>query len=82
MPFKTNKLWESSIIRSVGQNKEYAESALAVATRALASADGKNTVCMAQPNQDEPAINRGVILCLTAGEETENVYLERFRVGA
>lgn len=68
---------ESSIIRSVGQNKEYAESALAVATRALASADGKNTVYYgATKPKDEPigTIRRGDILYLTAGEETE-VYI-------
>lgn len=65
---------ESSIIRSVGQNKEYAESALAVATKALASADGKNTVYYgATKPKDEPigTIRRGDILYLTAGEETE-----------
>ena len=65
---------ESSILRSVGQNKEYAESALAVATRALASADGKNTVYYgATKPKDEPigTIRRGDILYLTAGEETE-----------
>lgn len=65
---------ESSILRSVGQNKEYAESALAVATRALASADGKNTVYYgATKPKDEPigTIRRGDILYLTTGEETE-----------
>ena len=65
---------ENSIIRSVGQNKEYAESALAVATRALASADGKNTVYYgATKPKDEPigTIRRGDILYLTAGEDTE-----------
>ena len=65
---------ESSILRSVGQNKEYAESALAVATKALASADGKNTVYYgATKPKDEPigTIRRGDILYLTAGEETE-----------
>lgn len=65
---------ESSILRSMGQNKEYAESALAVATRALASADGKNTVYYgATKPKDEPigTIRRGDILYLTAGEETE-----------
>jgi reticulocyte binding protein (fragment) len=65
---------ESSIIRSVGQNKEYAESALAVATKALASADGKSTVYYgATKPKDEPigTIRRGDILYLTAGEETE-----------
>ena len=65
---------ESSIIRSVGQSKEFAESALAVATRALVSADGKNTVYYgATKPKDEPigTINRGDILYLTAGENTE-----------
>lgn len=65
---------EGSIIRSVGQSKEYAESALAVATRALASADGKNTVYYgATKPKDEPigTIKRGDILYLTAGENTE-----------
>ena len=65
---------ESSIIRSVGQSKEYAENALAVATRALVSADGKNTVYYgATKPKDEPigTLNRGDILYLTAGENTE-----------
>ena len=65
---------EGSIIRSVGQSKEYAESALAVATKALASADGKNTVYYgATKPKDEPigTIRRGDILYLTAGEDTE-----------
>ena len=65
---------EGSIIRSVGQSKEYAESALAIATKALASADGKNTVYYgATKPKDEPigTIRRGDILYLTAGEETE-----------
>ena len=65
---------EGSIIRSVGQSKEFAESALAVATRALVSADGKNTVYYgATKPKDEPigTINRGDILYLTAGENTE-----------
>ena len=65
---------ESSILRSVGQSKEYAESALAVATRALVSADGKNTVYYgATRPKDEPigTIRRGDILYLTAGEDTE-----------
>lgn len=65
---------ESSIIRSVGQNKEYAENALTVASKALASADGKNTVYYgATKPKDEPigTIRRGDILYLTAGEETE-----------
>lgn len=65
---------EGSIIRSVGQSKEYAESALAVATEALASADGKSTVYYgATKPKDEPigTIRRGDILYLTAGEDTE-----------
>ena len=65
---------EGSIIRSVGQSKEFAESALAVATRALVSADGKNTVYYgATKPKDEPigTIRRGDILYLTAGEDTE-----------
>ena len=65
---------EGSIIRSVGQSKEHAESALAVATKALASADGKNTVYYgATKPKDEPigTIRRGDILYLTAGEDTE-----------
>ena len=65
---------ESSILRSVGQSKEYAESALAVATKALVSADGKNTVYYgATKPKDEPigTIKRGDILYLTAGEDTE-----------
>nr|DAU78988.1 MAG TPA: tail protein [Caudoviricetes sp.] len=65
---------ESSILRSVGQSKEYAESALAVATRALVSADGKNTVYYGTTKpKDEPigTIRRGDILYLTAGEDTE-----------
>lgn len=65
---------EGSIIRSVGQSKEYAESALAVATRALVSADGKNTVYYGSTKpKDEPigTIKRGDILYLTAGEDTE-----------
>ena len=65
---------ESSILRSVGQSKEFAESALAVATRALVSADGKNTVYYgATKPKDEPigTIRRGDILYLTAGEDTE-----------
>ena len=65
---------EGSIIRSVGQSKEFAESALAVATRALVSADGKNTVYYgATKPKDEPigTIKRGDILYLIAGEDTE-----------
>ena len=65
---------EGSIIRSVGQSKEFAESALAVATKALVSADDKNTVYYgATKPKDEPigTIRRGDILYLTAGEDTE-----------
>ena len=65
---------EGSIIRSVGQSKEFAESALAVATKALVSADGKNTVYYgATKPKDEPigTIKRGDILYLTAGEDIE-----------
>ena len=65
---------EGSIIRNVGQSKEYAENALAVATKALVSADGKNTVYYgATKPKDEPigTIRRGDILYLTAGEDTE-----------
>ena len=65
---------EGSIIRSVGQSKEFAESALAVATKALVSADGKNTVYYgATKPKDEPigTIRRGDIFYLTAGEDTE-----------
>lgn len=65
---------EGSIIRSMGQSKEFAESALAVATKALASADGKNTVYYGETKpKDEPigTIRRGDIFYLTAGEDTE-----------
>lgn len=65
---------EGSIMRSVGQSKEYAESALAIATKALVSADGKNTVYYgAEKPRDEPqgTLHRGDLLYLTVGEETE-----------
>ncbi|WP_065426964.1 phage tail protein [Streptococcus sp. 400_SSPC] len=65
---------EGSIMRSVGQSKEYAESALAIATRALVSADGKNTIYYgAEKPRDQPqgALHRGDLLYLTVGEETE-----------
>lgn len=65
---------EGSIMRSVGQSKEYAESALAIATRALVSADGKNTVYYgAEKPRDQPqgTLHRGDLLYLTVGEETE-----------
>ena len=65
---------EGSIMRSVGQSKEYAESALAIATRALVSADGKNTIYYgAEKPRDQPrgTLHRGDLLYLTVGEETE-----------
>ena len=68
---------EGSIMRSVGQSKEYAESALAIATRALVSADGKNTNYYgATKPKDEPrgTLHEGDLLYLTVGEETELYY--------
>ena len=65
---------EGSIMRSVGQSKEYAESALAIAMRALVSADGKNTIYYgAEKPRDQPrgTLHRGDLLYLTVGEETE-----------
>lgn len=65
---------EGSIMRSVGQSKEYAESALAIATRALVSADGKNTIYYgAEKPRDQPqgTLHSGDLLYLTVGEETE-----------
>lgn len=65
---------EGSIMRSVGQSKEYAESALAIATKALVSADGKNTIYYgAEKPRDQPqgTLHRGDLLYLTVGEETE-----------
>lgn len=65
---------EGSIMRSVGQSKEYAESALAIATRALVSADGKTTTYYgAEKPRDQPqgTLHRGDLLYLTVGEETE-----------
>ena len=65
---------EGSIMRSVGQSKEYAESALAIATKALVSADGKTTTYYgAEKPRDEPqgTLHRGDLLYLTVGEETE-----------
>ena len=65
---------EGSIMRSVGQSKEYAESALAIATQALVSADGKNTIYYgAEKPRDQPrgTLHRGDLLYLTVGEETE-----------
>ena len=65
---------EGSIMRSVGQSKEYAESALAIATKALVSADGKATSYYgAEKPRDQPrgTLHRGDLLYLTVGEETE-----------
>lgn len=65
---------EGSIMRSVGQSKEYAESALAIATQALVSADGKTTTYYgAEKPRDQPqgTLHRGDLLYLTVGEETE-----------
>nr|DAY17089.1 MAG TPA: tail protein [Caudoviricetes sp.] len=65
---------EGSIMRSVGQSKEYAESALAIATQALVSADGKTTTYYgAEKPRDQPrgTLHRGDLLYMTVGEETE-----------
>ena len=65
---------EGSIVRSVGQSKEYAESALAIATKALVSADGKTTTYYgAEKPRDQPrgTLHSGDLLYLTVGEETE-----------
>lgn len=65
---------EGSIMRSVGQSKEYAESALAIATKALVSADGKTTTYYgAEKPRDEPqgTLHRGDLLYQTVGEEIE-----------
>ena len=65
---------EGSIMRSVGQSKEYAESALAIATKALVSADGKTTTYYGvEKPRDQPqgTLHRGDLLYLTVGEETE-----------
>lgn len=68
---------EGSIMRSVSESKEYAEGALEVATRALVSANGKNTnyYGVAKP-EDEPrgTLHEGDLLYLTVGEETELYY--------
>ena len=68
---------EGSIIRSVSESKEYAEGALEVATRALVSANGKNTNYYgATKPKDEPrgTLHEGDLLYLTVGEETELYY--------
>lgn len=65
---------EGSIMRSVGQTQEYAESALEIATKALVSADGKTTTYYgAEKPRDQPqgTLHRGDMLYLTVGEETE-----------
>ena len=68
---------EGSIMRSVSESKEYAEGALEVATRALVSANGKNTNYYgATKPRDEPrgTLHEGDLLYLTVGEETELYY--------
>lgn len=68
---------EGSIMRSVSESKEYAEGALEVATRALISANGKNTNYYgATKPKDEPrgTLHEGDLLYLTVGEETELYY--------
>lgn len=68
---------EGSIMRSVSESKEYAEGALAVATRALVSANGKNTNYYGTTKpKDEPrgTLHEGDLLYLTVGEETELYY--------
>ena len=68
---------EGSIMRSVSESKEYAEGALEVATRALVSANGKNTNYYgATKPKDDPrgTLHEGDLLYLTVGEETELYY--------
>lgn len=68
---------EGSIMRSVSESREYAEGALEVATRALVSANGKNTNYYgATKPKDEPrgTLHEGDLLYLTVGEETELYY--------
>lgn len=68
---------EGSIMRSVSESKEYAEGALEVATRALVSANSKNTNYYgATKPKDEPrgTLHEGDLLYLTVGEETELYY--------
>lgn len=68
---------EGSIMRSVSESKEYAEGALEVATRALVSANGKNTNYYGTTKpKDEPrgTLREGDLLYLTVGEETELYY--------
>lgn len=68
---------EGSIMRSVSESKEYAEGALEVATRALVSANGKNTNYYGTTKpKDNPrgTLHEGDLLYLTVGEETELYY--------
>lgn len=68
---------EGSIMRNVSESKQYAEGALEVATRALISANGKNTNYYgATKPKDEPrgTLHEGDLLYLTVGEETELYY--------
>lgn len=68
---------EGSIMRSVSESKEYAEGALEVATRALVSANGKNTNYYGTTKpKDEPrgTLHEGDLLYLTVGEDTELYY--------
>ena len=68
---------EGSIMRSVSESKEYAEGALEVATRALVSANEKNTNYYGTTKpKDEPrgTLHEGDLLYLTVGEETELYY--------
>lgn len=68
---------EGSIMRSVSESREYAEGALEVATRALVSANGKNTNYYgAKKPEDNPrgTLHEGDLLYLTVGEETELYY--------
>lgn len=68
---------EGSIMRSVSESKEYAEGALEMATRALVSANGKNTNYYGETKpKDEPrgTLHEGDLLYLTVGEETELYY--------
>lgn len=68
---------EGSIMRSVSESREYAEGALSVATRALVSANGKNTNYYgAKKPEDNPRgmLHEGDLLYLTVGEETELYY--------
>ena len=68
---------EGSIMRNVSESREYAEGALSVATRALVSANGKNTNYYgAKKPEDNPrgTLHEGDLLYLTVGEETELYY--------